>query len=116
MRVTTLEKSVNDATNEEVEIEGDEGWVQTHVGYKNPEDDDIPEIGVDDDDKPTNPREKEEKAPSASSKEPQKEDKKKNSDDDIPDIDDFSMDDNLEEDDPVSSSFIYSLMYSCVFN
>jgi len=90
MRVTTLEKSVNDSTNEEVEIEGDEGWVQTHMGLKN-DDEDIPEIDVDD-------GEKEEKTPK-----PKPEKEKKNSDDDIPDIDDFSMDDNLqEEDDPAT--------------
>ena len=99
MRVTTLEKSVNESTNEDVEIEGDDGWVQTHVGYKKVEEEDIPEIGVDD-------VEGEKEKPPKTTPKPEE---KKNSDDDIPDMDDFSMDDNLDEDDPVSN-FTYHVI------
>jgi len=91
MRVTTLEKAVNDATTEDVEVDGDEGWVQTHVGMKR-NDEDIPEIDAD------NGNEKEKKpAPTVPTEKP-----KKKSDDDIPDMDDFSMNENLEEDDPAT--------------
>jgi len=94
MRVTTLEKSVNDAINEEVEIEGDEGWVQTYAGYKNSTEEEIPEIDIDDGEKEKHPKPTEKKQDS----------KAKGSDDDIPDMDDFSMDDNVvdEPDDPAT--------------
>ncbi len=44
MRASTLEKSVNESQTAEITIEGDDGWVETHVGFVNKSDDDIPGI------------------------------------------------------------------------
>ncbi|KAL6061173.1 Ubiquitin-like-conjugating enzyme ATG3 [Balamuthia mandrillaris] len=107
MRVTTLEKSVNQAEDEEVEIDGDAGWVTTHANAtKEGEEDDIPEIDVGDKDK------KEGSTSSSSSAANEIEEKGKEGDDeegeedgdddDIPDMEEFDTEDNLveEEADP----------------
>jgi len=80
MRVSTLEKSVNETQNQDIEIDGDDGWVETHVGYKNAADEDIPEIDFVDNSEDA----KEKPVP-------------KPAEDDIPDIDDFPIDEEPED-------------------
>jgi len=87
MRVTALEKSAYEAKDQEIDIDGDEGWVETHLGYKG--DEEIPEIGVE----PTEKNEDKEKQSSSTNS-------KKKSDEDIPDMDDFGVEETEEEEDP----------------
>eukprot|EP01087_Luapelamoeba_hula_P023248 TRINITY_DN850_c0_g1_i1.p1 TRINITY_DN850_c0_g1~~TRINITY_DN850_c0_g1_i1.p1 ORF type:complete len:341 (+),score=43.71 TRINITY_DN850_c0_g1_i1:106-1023(+) len=90
MRVTALEKSALDSKNQEVEIEGDEGWVETHVGFKTVEE--IPEIEIEGE-TDTAP------APAASGAGAPADNKEVESDSDIPDMEGFEDNIIIEADD-----------------
>jgi ubiquitin-like-conjugating enzyme ATG3 len=88
MRATALEKSANEAQNQEIEIDGDEGWIETHVGYGKDESE-IPEI-------PTEAEEAQKAEKDAAGDEPVA----GGDEDEIPDMEEFAADDNLEDEDP----------------
>lgn len=86
MRAAALEKSANEAQNQDIVIDGDEGWVETHVGFAKDEPTEIPEI-------PT-----EEEAAQASKKD--SEPTGGDEEEEIPDMEEFDDGDNLEDEDP----------------
>jgi hypothetical protein len=91
MRAATLEKTANEAQNQEIEIDGDEGWVETHVGFGKDEPTEIPEIPTEE--------EEEEAAQTTKGSEPEAVGEEE---EEIPDMEEFEEGDNLEDEDPVS--------------
>jgi ubiquitin-like-conjugating enzyme ATG3 len=94
MRASTLEKCALDYSNQEVSVEGDDGWVETHVGRSQTEDE-IEEI-------PTEISSSNTSSSSAAKKEDNKKSKEEEEDDDDEpcDMETFNEDNLEEEEDP----------------